>query len=113
MSKTLVDLQEFRMGEEIANFLAGTFVKIAFHMQIGDLVDSTILQLYPYPILALPCVKINLPSNVILYNCVVAKLPSLYILPCKVMVLFSSSIITLVLATRSCSPLASFRTIIK
>ena len=44
---SLVDLQEFRMGEEIANFLAGTFVKIAFKMQIGDLVDSTILQLYP------------------------------------------------------------------
>ena len=44
---SLVDLQDFRMGEEIANFLAGTFVKIAFKMQIGDLVDSTILQLYP------------------------------------------------------------------
>ena len=44
---SLVDLQEFRMGEEIANFLAGTFVKIAFKMQIGELVDSTILQLYP------------------------------------------------------------------
>ena len=44
---TLVDLQEFKMGEEIAHFLAGTFVKIAFKMHIGDLVDSTILQLYP------------------------------------------------------------------
>ena len=44
---SLVDLQEFKMGEEIAAFLAGTFVKIAFKMQIGDLVDSTILQLYP------------------------------------------------------------------
>ena len=44
---SLVDLQEFKMGEEIAHFLAGTFVKIAFKMQIGDLVDSTILQLYP------------------------------------------------------------------
>ena len=44
---SLVDLQEFKMGEEIANFLAGTFVKIAFKMQIGELVDSTILQLYP------------------------------------------------------------------
>jgi len=44
---SLVDLQEFKMGEEIANFLAGTFVKIAFKMQIGNLVDSTILQLYP------------------------------------------------------------------
>ena len=44
---SLVDLQEFRMGEEIANFLAGTFVKVAFKMQIGDLVNSSILQLYP------------------------------------------------------------------
>ena len=44
---SLVDLQEFQMGEEIANFLAGTFVKVAFKMQIGDLVDSSILQLYP------------------------------------------------------------------
>ena len=44
---SLVDLQEFKMGEEIANFLAGTFVKVAFKMQIGDLVNSSILQLYP------------------------------------------------------------------
>lgn len=44
---TLVDLQEFHMGEEIAEFLAGTFVKIAFRMQVGNLVDSAILQLYP------------------------------------------------------------------
>ena len=44
---SLVDLQEFQMGEEIAHFLSGVFVKIAFKMQIGDLVDSTILQLYP------------------------------------------------------------------
>ena len=44
---SLVDLNEFKMGEEIATFLAGTFVKVSFKMQIGDLVDSTILQLYP------------------------------------------------------------------
>lgn len=44
---TLVDLQEFRLGEEIADFLAGDFVKVVFRMQIGDLVDSSILQLYP------------------------------------------------------------------
>ena len=44
---SLVDLHDFSMEEEIANFLAGTFVKIAFRMQVGDLVDSTILQLYP------------------------------------------------------------------
>lgn len=44
---TLVDLQEFRLGEEIADFLGGDFVKVVFRMQIGDLVDSSILQLYP------------------------------------------------------------------
>ena len=32
---------------DYAEFLAGRFVKIAFRMQIGELVDSTILQLYP------------------------------------------------------------------
>ena len=44
---SLVDLNDFSMEEEIASFLTGVFVKIAFRMQIGDLVDSTILQLYP------------------------------------------------------------------
>lgn len=43
----LIDLQDFARGEDIASFLAGTFVKIAFRMQIDDLVDSTIMQLYP------------------------------------------------------------------
>ncbi|MCR5669806.1 MAG: flagellar motor switch phosphatase FliY [Butyrivibrio sp.] len=32
---------------EIADFLTGTFVKISFKMQVGDLVDSTLMQLYP------------------------------------------------------------------
>ena len=32
---------------DIAEFLTGTFVKISFKMQIGDLVDSTLMQLYP------------------------------------------------------------------
>ena len=32
---------------EIAEFLAGTFVKISFKMQIADLVDSMLMQLYP------------------------------------------------------------------
>lgn len=44
---TLVDLLSMKGGEDIAPFLGGTFVKIAFRMQIGDLVDSTIMQLYP------------------------------------------------------------------
>ena len=44
---SLVDLTEFKEGGDIADFLSGTFVKIAFRMQISDLVDSTIMQLYP------------------------------------------------------------------
>ena len=44
---TLINLNEFKNAEDIAGFLTDTFVKIAFRMQIGDLVDSTILQLYP------------------------------------------------------------------
>lgn len=44
---TLVDLMTIDGGQEIAPFLGGTFVKISFRMQIGDLVDSTIMQLYP------------------------------------------------------------------
>lgn len=43
----LIDLHDFASGDDIASFLAGTFVKIAFRMQIDDLVDSTIMQLYP------------------------------------------------------------------
>ena len=44
---SLVDLTAFKSGGEIASFLEGTFVKIAFRMQIDDLVDSMIMQLYP------------------------------------------------------------------
>ena len=44
---SLVDLTEIKKPEEIAEYLSGTFVKIAFSMQIEDMVDSTILQLYP------------------------------------------------------------------
>lgn len=43
----LVDLQSDINEAEIADFLATTFVKIAFRMEIGDLVDSEIMQLYP------------------------------------------------------------------
>jgi flagellar motor switch protein FliN/FliY len=44
---SLIDLNDFESGEDIASFLKGTFVKISFRMQIGDLVDSTIMQIYP------------------------------------------------------------------
>ncbi len=43
----LVNLEEYADGSTVLPFLGGTFVKITFRMQIGDLVDSTIMQLYP------------------------------------------------------------------
>ena len=43
----LMDLDEMKKADDIADFLTGQFVKIAFRMQIDELVDSTILQLYP------------------------------------------------------------------
>lgn len=46
-NSSLLDLTEHQSGTEVAPFLGGKFVKISFRMQIGDLVDSTIMQLYP------------------------------------------------------------------
>ena len=43
----LIDLQESVDEGSIDEFLAGEFVKISFKMEIGDLVDSEIMQLYP------------------------------------------------------------------
>lgn len=45
---SLVDLDENISGENIAQFLRGSFVKVSFHMEIGDLVDSVLMQLYPF-----------------------------------------------------------------
>ena len=44
---SVVDLNDSIDDVKISPFLGGTFVKIAFRMQIDDLVDSTIMQLYP------------------------------------------------------------------
>ena len=44
----VVDLTETLDGGAIDSFLAGQFVKISFRMEIGDLVDSQIMQLYPF-----------------------------------------------------------------
>ena len=44
---SLIDLNDFKEGGEIAAFLEGNIVKISFRMQIDELVDSTIMQLYP------------------------------------------------------------------
>lgn len=47
-SADLVDLKDTINGEEIDEFLAGRFVKISFKMEIGDLINSEIMQLYPF-----------------------------------------------------------------
>ena len=44
---SLVKMNETKRPEDVAQFLTEQFVKISFRMQIGDLVDSTIMQLYP------------------------------------------------------------------
>ncbi|SFP91240.1 flagellar motor switch protein FliN/FliY [Lachnospiraceae bacterium XBB1006] len=47
-SADLIDLSDDTDVTEIDSFLKGEFVRINFRMEIGDLVDSTIMQLYPY-----------------------------------------------------------------
>jgi flagellar motor switch protein FliN/FliY len=44
----LVDMNESIDEADIATFLKGQFTKVSFKMQIGDLVDSELLQLYPF-----------------------------------------------------------------
>jgi len=44
---SLVNIAELKEAGNINDFMYGTFVKIGFRMQIGELVDSTIIQLYP------------------------------------------------------------------
>ena len=44
----LVDMLDgYNAQEDVSSFLGGTFVRITFRMQVGDLVDSKIMQLYP------------------------------------------------------------------
>ena len=43
----LVDMADLKDSGFATDFMEGTFVKIAFRMQIGELVDSTLIQLYP------------------------------------------------------------------
>lgn len=45
---SLVDLNSTINEAEISDFLKQPFVKVAFKMEIGDLVDSQIMQLYPF-----------------------------------------------------------------
>ncbi len=54
-SSDLIDLHESGDGSEIDDFLKETFVKITFKLQIGDLVDSFLMQLYPIPLVKEMC----------------------------------------------------------
>lgn len=47
-SANVIDLSDTVDEGEIDEFLSGEFVKISFKMEIGDLVDSEIMQLYPF-----------------------------------------------------------------
>ena len=47
-SAELVVLQEVLNGADVAEFLKGKFVKVSFRMEIGNLIDSELMQLYPF-----------------------------------------------------------------
>ena len=55
----LIDLTETIDESSIDEFLSGEFVKISFRMEIGDLVDSTIMQLYPISFAKEMCASIT------------------------------------------------------
>jgi len=44
---TQINLSESFDPAEVADFLTGDFIKVGFSLQIGDLVDSEMMQLYP------------------------------------------------------------------
>ena len=60
-SADLIDLQQTIDESQIDEFLAGEFVKISFRLEIGDLVDSEIMQLYPVSFAKEMCA--NVTSN--------------------------------------------------
>lgn len=45
---SLIDLAESINASDIADFLSKRFVKVSFRMEIGDLIDSELMQLYPF-----------------------------------------------------------------
>ncbi len=62
----LIDLTDSLDEKEIDEFLTGDFIKISFKMEIGDLVDSTIMQLYPISFAKEMCesIKKNMTKDV-------------------------------------------------
>ena len=55
----VIDLTESIDEQAIDSFLTGEFVKISFRMEIGDLVDSQIMQLYPFSFAREMCSNIS------------------------------------------------------
>lgn len=55
----LVDLKETVDEGEIDEFLSERFVKISFRMVVGDLVDSEIMQLYPFSFAKEMCASVR------------------------------------------------------
>ncbi len=47
-SASLIDLNESFSESELSEFLKGEFVAVSFRMEVGDLIDSQIMQLYPF-----------------------------------------------------------------
>lgn len=47
-SASLIDLNDTIEDSEISTFLDSTVVQVAFDMKIGELIDSQIMQLYPF-----------------------------------------------------------------
>lgn len=46
-SASLVDLNDMVAGDGFDQFLTNDFVKVAFRMEIGNLIDSELIQMYP------------------------------------------------------------------
>lgn len=57
-TSTLIRLETVEDASELNEFLNGTFVKIEFRLQIGDLVDSKIMQLYPISLVKQMCTDV-------------------------------------------------------
>lgn len=45
---SLIDLNDTIDEANLTNFLDGEFIQVSFRMEIGDLIDSQIMQLYPF-----------------------------------------------------------------
>lgn len=44
---SLVDMNDTISTDNLSNFLQGDFVRVSFRLEIGDLIDSELMQLYP------------------------------------------------------------------